>query len=640
MPDWYFLPFALRCTIRSWGVGLRHVKRSIWVHGQTVEQFCAAEGLMRMVRHAAPQHHFVFTSPHLVTLEWLQSKFATDTVLFAPRGPTFVLRKFFHSLSPQLLILLESPDGLDEKVLRKAVQAQVPIVAVNVRADALSRLSGLTAPLSAPRISQICVQDELTAAVLRTQGFPEDRIAVTGNLHFEFAPPTRGASEEYLRQELGLAVDAPVLIAEKISAQEEVGLIELFWQLRSSHPSLVLLLEPRRRRQLRSLESLLRARHLPLERRSQGAKQATLAAILFDFPGELPGVYGVATCVLAGGSFAADGDALNFIGPASRGKPIIFGPHLSPDAEISNLLVRQHAALQVSPPTLVQALDALLCSATLRDTIGRRAACFARQHQGAYEKTYQVIERLIPKTENLPGQRTWRAKPMRERFGESALWRKVASFCMQGRIDDWGTLNNRLGHPRTILCLGNGPSSELPQLREIKHDCLMRVNWRWKERGFLAEPEVVFVGDVATLHKLSPCIFGFWSIRQELGWLLRHLLVRGPGTIEYFTMERISSLIRDQDWHARPTNGALMIVAAAALQPERLIIAGMDLFLHADGKYPGDLRSPNEYARVHSRNVDLKIMQTALKEYQGKLVILSEALRQSLAEMNIPSLPL
>jgi hypothetical protein len=95
----------------------------------------------------------------------------------------------------------------------------------------------------------------------------------------------------------------------------------------------------------------------------------------------------------------------------------------------------------------------------------------------------------------------------------------------------------------------------------------------------------------------------------------------------------VSPLIRHMDWTARPTNGALMVVAAAALQPERLIIAGIDLFLHPDGRYPGDLRSDNLYAQVHDRNTDLDIMRRGLEEYQGEIVILSDALRESLADL-------
>jgi hypothetical protein len=102
-------------------------------------------------------------------------------------------------------------------------------------------------------------------------------------------------------------------------------------------------------------------------------------------------------------------------------------------------------------------------------------------------------------------------------------------------------------------------------------------------------------------------------------------------------MERISVLIREHEWSARPTNGALMIVAAVALQPERLMISGMDLFLHPDGRYPGDLRSSNEYAQVHSRGIDLEIIRCALTAYQGELVIGSEALRESLAAMQVDS---
>jgi len=79
----------------------------------------------------------------------------------------------------------------------------------------------------------------------------------------------------------------------------------------------------------------------------------------------------------------------------------------------------------------------------------------------------------------------------------------------------------------------------------------------------------------------------------------------------------------------------LMVVTAAALQPERLIIAGMDLFQHPDGRYPGDLRSSNEYSQVHTRDVDLEVIRRGLQEYRGELVILSEALRTSLAAMRI-----
>ncbi len=96
-------------------------------------------------------------------------------------------------------------------------------------------------------------------------------------------------------------------------------------------------------------------------------------------------------------------------------------------------------------------------------------------------------------------------------------------------------------------------------------------------------------------------------------------------------MERLSPDAAPNAWPARPSNGALMVLAGAALQPERLIIGGMDLFLHPDGRYPGDLRARNDYAPVHNRDTDLAIIQLALDRYRGEVLILSDILHESLA---------
>jgi hypothetical protein len=125
-------------------------------------------------------------------------------------------------------------------------------------------------------------------------------------------------------------------------------------------------------------------------------------------------------------------------------------------------------------------------------------------------------------------------------------------------------------------------------------------------------------------------MFGVWTIEMEYGMLLRNLATRGLRRIEIVTLERISPLIRGRTWPARPSNGALMIVVAAALQPDRLVIGGMDLFQHPAGRYPGDPGASNQYSRVHARDTDLAIIRLALQDYRGELVVLSDILRESL----------
>lgn len=242
-----------------------------------------------------------------------------------------------------------------------------------------------------------------------------------------------------------------------------------------------------------------------------------------------------------------------------------------------------------------------------------------------------ALRQLVPVvTSGASVNPTWHVQSLRDRMADSRAWKSMAPIFMRRRIDDWESLRRRLGHPRSVLCLGNGPSSEDPRIAAIAHDCLIRVNWRWRERGFLVEPEIVFVGDAATIYKVPSCIFALWSARVEHSMLLRHLATRGPAAMEYITVERLSPLAAPGRWPARPSNGALAVLTGAALATERLIIAGMDLFRHPDGRYPGLPDARNEYAPTHHIDTELAIIDFALSGFTGDVVILSDILREQL----------
>jgi hypothetical protein len=71
-----------------------------------------------------------------------------------------------------------------------------------------------------------------------------------------------------------------------------------------------------------------------------------------------------------------------------------------------------------------------------------------------------------------------------------------------------------------------------------------------------------------------------------------------------------------------------MLATAVALQPDRLVIAGIDLFSHPDGAYPGDTATPNAYSPGHEPDSEALLLMEALGRYRGELVILSEALAE------------
>ena len=188
-----------------------------------------------------------------------------------------------------------------------------------------------------------------------------------------------------------------------------------------------------------------------------------------------------------------------------------------------------------------------------------------------------------------------------------------------------GALRDALGNPRTILCLGNGPSSEDPRVRAEKFDCLFRVNHTWLDRGLLTEPHAIFTGTVPTVKAIRrPVIFCLRSRRAEKRVILRCLFTLRR--IRIGSIERYGVIGAESFRTHQPTNGAMMLATAVALKPERLIVAGIDLFQDSRGAYPGDGATPNAYTAIHDRNMELEFILSLFANYDGELLILSEVL--------------
>jgi hypothetical protein len=220
---------------------------------------------------------------------------------------------------------------------------------------------------------------------------------------------------------------------------------------------------------------------------------------------------------------------------------------------------------------------------------------------------------------------------LRDRVGQSRVWRGLAEHWAAGRIDDGDRLRARLGHPETILCLGNGPSSEDPAVLACRYDALFRVNHVWQERGVLSDPDVVFVGTPDTMRRVRGCLYGFSTRRKEAAMLLRRLWTCGPGPLEYVTVERLCALADEGRWPVPLTTGAYMVLAAAALRPRRLVVAGLDLYAHPDGRYSGDRHAHNGYAPDHDRDTEVEAIAAALRAFPNERIVIGDVLRGALA---------
>lgn len=188
-------------------------------------------------------------------------------------------------------------------------------------------------------------------------------------------------------------------------------------------------------------------------------------------------------------------------------------------------------------------------------------------------------------------------------------------------------LRERLGNPNAILCLGNGPTASNSALQALTYTTLFRVNHQWLSEGYLAKPDMVFAGVKRSMRKLGSVPLGVANARKEIALIACRVFEPWHGKVSYTVVDEIAGDILPQaeDSQVRPTTGAYMIATAVALKPERLIIAGIDMFHHPDGAYSGTGQVINAYTPSHSRETDAAFISMCLEVYEGELVSYSPA---------------
>jgi 3-Deoxy-D-manno-octulosonic-acid transferase (kdotransferase) len=197
------------------------------------------------------------------------------------------------------------------------------------------------------------------------------------------------------------------------------------------------------------------------------------------------------------------------------------------------------------------------------------------------------------------------------------------------RYHEVDELGAALGDPQTILCLGNGPSSEDEALKGLAHDILFRVNHSWLKRGFLTRPDVVFTGGRPTMRAISRVVFGLQNTNPEHRLAAARFFNPLVGATRFFNANDMNSFWKNHNWGSvRPTNGASMLAAAVGLQPKCLIVAGIDMFQHPRGSYPGDDVTPNAFSPAHDREAELAFLLKLFDSYSGELVIIGDVLEQ------------
>ena len=287
--------------------------------------------------------------------------------------------------------------------LREAHRAQIPVVFANARISEKSfarfkQWEFLVGPFFQRTMQDaefFLAQSPEDSARLQAIGAPPERIAITGNLKYDAAPPAISRFGHWLEQQIRQQERWPILVAGSVVAGEEEAVLAAYDLVQRQFRRTLLILAPRKPAQFDAAAVIASAGGWKVVRRSALDLTATLdeAAdiLLLDSIGELAGLYSLADATFVGGSlFPAGGH--NILEPAWFARPPVFGSSMENFKEMADQFLDAHAGVQVtSGPGLGKVWVQLIEDNAMRQRMGSAARAISERNRGATERSLDHI---------------------------------------------------------------------------------------------------------------------------------------------------------------------------------------------------------------------------------------------------------
>lgn len=374
----------------------------IWVHAVSAGETRAAEPLIRALLQAYPEHQILLTHMTPIGRATGQSLFADVssriTQAFLPYDINSMIKRLLRHYSPQLCVLIETE--VWPNLIAICKQANLPVTLVNARLSEKSlkkaqKLSALMLP-AARAINFVVAQSGPDAQRLKALGVAN--LCVTGNMKFDVTPPPKmGQRGTLLRRYFA---DRPVFICASTRDGEEELILQAFVALKM--PRALLILTPRHPQRFDLVAAMLIAHKLSYVRRTAldlDHETDTLSedtqVLLGDSMGEMYMYYAACDVAFVGGSLVPLGGH-NLIEACAMGKPVLTGPHTFNFSEITDQAIAADAAIRVADAQdVMKKAQALLDDTQTRIQMGENAYAFFLQHQGATDRTLQVLRQYL-----------------------------------------------------------------------------------------------------------------------------------------------------------------------------------------------------------------------------------------------------
>jgi len=379
-----------------------NLDRPIWIHAVSVGEVVAVKGLVSQLRKAYPQKKIVIstvTATGNKIAEGLVN--AGDFLTYLPLDFSFIVSKVLKKINPYMFIIAETE--IWPNLISCLYQQKIPVITVNGRISD-SSYAGYSAIKSFIRpilrkVNRFCVQSGTDALRLQNLGVEKQNIQVTGNVKFDLnLESAAGIDGAVYRQKLWLSQDDKLWVCGSTHPKEEELIFKAYKELLIIFPKLKLLIAPRHPQRSKEIANLATGRgFMPIFISSITGSCPTCinkAVFILDVMGELFNYYTAADIVFIGGSLVKKGGH-NILEPSSLKKPVIFGPYMFNFRDISELFLKNKAALVACDcGELVTKIKEILGHPLVAQEMAKRAYGLIIANKGATLKNIQVIQQL------------------------------------------------------------------------------------------------------------------------------------------------------------------------------------------------------------------------------------------------------
>lgn len=374
-------------------------RERLWVHAVSVGEVNVAKKLIACLLKTRPDLGIVLstTTPtgHAIAAELATQHAGRLVAIFSPVDLPGVGRLMLERIQPTQLVLVEAE--VWPNLTNAAERLGIPVSLVNARLSPRSeRRYRIFRPLIEPvfrMLRQVLVQEEGDITRWEGLGVDRERIHLTGSIKYDpegaVVPAAKIDELRTVLTQTGISPQQPTLLAASTHAGEELEFARVFQCLREKVRDLALLIVPRHVERRAEITAALNTIGLAPALRSDPASRvdSTAPVFLIDTTGELAAWQNLATLVVVGKSFLAEGGQ-NPAEAALAKKPVLFGPHMENFTPLVDLLLKKKGAQQVADFTELEAV----CLTLLQDTekaarMGQSGHTALQVHEGATVRT-------------------------------------------------------------------------------------------------------------------------------------------------------------------------------------------------------------------------------------------------------------